>query len=178
MSHLAYPNLARLPDFPERGLNYTGIPVEGWGTGLLVPLAISCLVFLTAGLPSRAGGWEIWWALLNTAVIHPMDFFVGSLGVGPKYLVDEYAILDSRYWVERDNTVMWVAYLEFFTMAPLSYLWYRSAVRGHWSRHFWAVLCSSFQQFGTFMYWGTEWSDGFIHQPALVSHSHLLLAKL
>lgn len=50
--------------------------------------------------------------------------FVGALGIGPKYLVDEYAILDSRYWVEKDNTVMWVSYMELFTMAPLSYLWY------------------------------------------------------
>lgn len=54
---------------------------------------------------------------------HHLFSFVGALGVGPKYLLDEYAILDSRYWVEKDNTVMWVSYLEFFTMAPLSYLW-------------------------------------------------------
>ena len=51
-----------------------------------------------------------------------LSSFVGALGIGPKYLLDEYAILDSRYW-EKDNTVMWVSYLEFFTMAPLSYMW-------------------------------------------------------
>ena len=49
--------------------------------------------------------------------------FVGAHGIGPKYLVDEYAVLDSRYWPERDNTVMWVSYLEFFAMIPLSYMW-------------------------------------------------------
>ena len=72
MSHLAYPNLARLPDFPERGLNYSGILLEGWDTPvLLVPPVILVLVLLTAGLPR--GGWEIWWSLLNTVIIHPMD---------------------------------------------------------------------------------------------------------
>lgn len=72
MSHLAYPNLARLSDFPERHLNYTGVPLEGWATPvLLVPLGIAVLVFLTAGAPR--GGWEVWWALLNTVIIHPMD---------------------------------------------------------------------------------------------------------
>lgn len=52
-----------------------------------------------------------------------MYSFVGALGIGPKYLLDEYAILDSRYWVEKDTVVMWICYLEFFTMAPLSYMW-------------------------------------------------------
>ena len=73
MSHLAYPNLARLPDFPERGLNYTGLPMEGWATPvLLAPLSLAIFAFLTAGLPRR-GGWQAWWALLNTVIIHPMD---------------------------------------------------------------------------------------------------------
>lgn len=53
---------------------------------------------------------------------------------------------------------------------------YHSAVRGHWSKYFWALLCSAFQQLGTFFYWGSEWSDGFIHQPALVRHSTQLLS--
>ena len=74
MSHLAYPNLARLSDFPERGLNYTGIPTEGWGTPFLfVPLVLSVVVLLTAGAPPLRGGWEIWWTLLNSVIIHPMD---------------------------------------------------------------------------------------------------------
>ena len=43
--------------------------------------------------------------------------------MGPKYLVDEYAILDSRYWVVQDACVTIVSALEFFVMAPLCYLW-------------------------------------------------------
>lgn len=76
MSHLAYPNLARLSNFPERGLNYTGITLEGWDSPvLLVPVVIAVFTVMTAGAPwSRGGGgWEIWWALLNTVIIHPMD---------------------------------------------------------------------------------------------------------
>lgn len=76
MSHLAYPNLARLSNFPERGLNYTGITLEGWYSPvLLVPVVIAVFTVMTAGAPwSRGGGgWEIWWALLNTVIIHPMD---------------------------------------------------------------------------------------------------------
>ena len=72
MSHLAYPNLARLPDFPERSLNYSGIPLEGWGApSLLAHPLLLCLVLATAGAPR--GGWEAWWCLLNTVIIHPMD---------------------------------------------------------------------------------------------------------
>ena len=56
----------------------------------------------------------------------------------------------------------------FFYPFPTPHARYRSAVKGRWSKHFWAVLCSAFHQLGTFFYWGTEWSDGFIHQPALV----------
>ena len=44
--------------------------------------------------------------------------------MGPKYLVDEYAVLDTRYWVEKDNGIMWISYIELFAMVPLSYLWY------------------------------------------------------
>lgn len=66
--------------------------------------------------------------------------FVGGLGVGPKYLVDEYAILDTRYWALADPTVAWVCYLEFFVMMPLELLWYIALQRRHWSRHFWAVI--------------------------------------
>ncbi len=65
---------------------------------------------------------------------------VGGYGVGPKYLVDEYAVLDSRYWVLQDATVMWVCYQEFFIMLPLEYLWYMALQKRHWSRHFWVVI--------------------------------------
>ncbi len=50
--------------------------------------------------------------------------FVGTLGIGPKYLVDEYAVLDSRYWVVQDTTVTIVSSLEFLVMGPMCYLWY------------------------------------------------------
>ena len=66
--------------------------------------------------------------------------FVGGLGVGPKYLVDEYAVLDARYWVLKDPMVAWVCYAEFFIMMPLEIIWYRALTRNHWSRHYWAVI--------------------------------------
>ena len=52
----------------------------------------------------------------------PPFSFVGALGIGPKFLLDEFAMLDSR-WPEKDNTVMWVCYMGFFTMVPLCYMW-------------------------------------------------------
>lgn len=66
--------------------------------------------------------------------------FVGGFGVGPKYLVDEYAVLDSRYWVLQDPMVMWVCYLEFFVMLPLEYIWYMALQKRHWSRHYWVIV--------------------------------------
>ncbi len=60
--------------------------------------------------------------------------------MGPKYLVDEYAILDARYWVLQDPTVAWVCYLEAFVMIPLCFFWYLALQRGHWSRHYWCLL--------------------------------------
>ena len=50
-------------------------------------------------------------------------------------------------------------------------------MRGHWSKHFWALLCSAFQQLGTFFYWGSEWSDGFIHMPAFVRLVYIKLSS-
>jgi hypothetical protein len=52
-----------------------------------------------------------------------MDWFVGTLGYGPRYLVDEYGVLDTRYWVVQDPCVTIVSFLEFFVMCPLCYLW-------------------------------------------------------
>ena len=52
--------------------------------------------------------------------------FVGSLGRGPKYLVDEYAVMDTRYWPEDDPAVAWISIVEIFIMTPLCYLWYVS----------------------------------------------------
>ena len=60
--------------------------------------------------------------------------------MGPKYLVDEYAILDTRYWALADPMVAWVCYLEFFVMMPLALVWYIALQRRHWSRHYWAVI--------------------------------------
>ena len=49
--------------------------------------------------------------------------FVGSRGRGPKYLVDEYAVMDTRYWPEDDPAVAWISIVELFIMIPLCYLW-------------------------------------------------------
>lgn len=72
MSHLAYPNLARLDQFQERGLNYTGIILDGWDSPtLLAHPIVLVLLLLTAGWPRR--GWQSWWLVLNIVIIHPMD---------------------------------------------------------------------------------------------------------
>lgn len=65
---------------------------------------------------------------------------VGTFGVGPKYLVDEYAVLDTRYWVLKDPCIMWVSYSEMFIQLPLEFAWYIMLQRSHWSRHFWCTL--------------------------------------
>ena len=68
-----YPNLARLDrPFEERGMNYTGIPLEGWGSPtVLLPPVLLTLLLVTAGRPR--GGWLAWWNLINIVLIHPMD---------------------------------------------------------------------------------------------------------
>lgn len=48
---------------------------------------------------------------------------IGTVGRGPKYLVDEYAILDTRYWVLDYPAVSSISYIEFFVMLPMCYLW-------------------------------------------------------
>ena len=50
--------------------------------------------------------------------------FVGGLGIGPKYLLDEYAVYDTRYWVLNDPMTAWITYQEVAIMLPLEYLWY------------------------------------------------------
>ena len=49
--------------------------------------------------------------------------FVGSFGRGPKYLSDEYAVMDTRYWPLDDPTVAWISYVEAGIMVPLCFLW-------------------------------------------------------
>ena len=75
MSHLAYPNLASIPDFPERRLNYSGITLEGWSDGpnLYLHLAMLVVSLLAGGLPRRGRRLEGFWLLLNIIIIHPMD---------------------------------------------------------------------------------------------------------
>lgn len=50
--------------------------------------------------------------------------FVGTNGRGPKYLVDEYAVMDTRYWPEDDPAVTWISIVELIIMIPLCYFWY------------------------------------------------------
>ena len=76
--------------------------------------------------------------------MYSLHRLVGGLGVGPKYLVDEYAVLDARYWVLGDSLVAWVCYQEFFIMMPLELVWYIALQRRHWSRHYWAVVTGEF----------------------------------
>lgn len=71
MSHLVYPNLARLGSQFSQDLNYTGITLEGLSDPvILIPVALLPFCFLVNGLPT---GFHAWWALINFAVIHPMD---------------------------------------------------------------------------------------------------------
>lgn len=58
------------------------------------------------------------------SVVHAFPHsFVGALGRGPKYLVDEYAVMDTRYWPLDDPTVAWISYLELVVYVPLCYFW-------------------------------------------------------
>ncbi len=69
---------------------------------------------------------HIWRVALNRGC---SNFFfiltsiVGALGRGPKYLVDEYAILDARYWPLDDPTVAWISNVELVIMIPLCFFW-------------------------------------------------------
>lgn len=49
--------------------------------------------------------------------------FVGALGRGPKYLTDEYAVMDIRYWPTDDPWLTWIAYMELIAYVPLCYFW-------------------------------------------------------
>lgn len=95
--------------------------------------------------------------------------FVGALGRGPKYLVDEYAVMDTRYWPLDDPTVAWISYLELAVYVPLCYFWYKGVVEGKWYQHFHALLVSTFQLMGCILYLGCEWHNGFSHLPSPVS---------
>ena len=75
MSHLAYPNLAKIPNFTERHLNYSGITLEGWSDGpnLYVHLFMLVVSLLAGGIPRAGCRLEGFWLLLNIIIIHPMD---------------------------------------------------------------------------------------------------------
>ncbi len=75
MSHLAYPNLANIPNFEERGLNYSGITLEGWSDGpnLFVHATMLVIALVVGGLPRKDRKLESFWLLLNIIIIHPMD---------------------------------------------------------------------------------------------------------
>ncbi|XP_064392724.1 uncharacterized protein LOC135340333 isoform X3 [Halichondria panicea] len=167
-SHLIYPNLAALSNF-DRDLNYTGIVTEGWDDPLnLVPVVLLVLC-LYCGLPS---GFQSIWALSNAVIFHPMDYIVGALGRGPKYLTDEYAILDARYWPLNDPSVTWISNVELVVMLPLCFFWYKGCVQGKSYRHVCGLLASGFQMMGTLLYFGPEWQMGFIHLPTHLLHGY------
>jgi len=48
---------------------------------------------------------------------------IGTTGMGPKYLADEYAVLDSRYWPTKDSGVMIISLIELIIMGPLCICW-------------------------------------------------------
>ena len=48
---------------------------------------------------------------------------IGAFGVGPKYLVDEYAVVDTRYWPLQDPCVTVISLTELLIMAPLCFFW-------------------------------------------------------
>jgi len=75
MSHKAYPNLANIPNFPERNLNYSGITLEGWSDGpnLYIHLAFLIIALVVGGLPRSDRKLQSFWLLLNIIIIHPMD---------------------------------------------------------------------------------------------------------
>ena len=80
MSHLEYPNLAKISDFPERGLNYSGIILDGWydGPNLYVHLSMLLISLMLGGLPRKGTRLESFWLLLNIIIIHPMDLYVSK----------------------------------------------------------------------------------------------------
>lgn len=51
------------------------------------------------------------------------DSIVGALGRGPKYLSDEYAIMDTRYWPTDEPAVIWISNIEVVIMIPLCFAW-------------------------------------------------------
>lgn len=75
MSHLAYPNLALIPNFTERNLNYSGITLDGWSDGpnLYVHAFMLVVSLLLGGIPRAGCRLEGFWLLLNIIIIHPMD---------------------------------------------------------------------------------------------------------
>ena len=70
MSHMVYPNLAEVEGF-SRDLNYTGVIAEGWDDPLNLAFLTLLALCLACGLPGSS--FHAWWALLNAAIIHPMD---------------------------------------------------------------------------------------------------------
>ena len=55
--------------------------------------------------------------------LYELFSFVGTCGRGPKYLIDEYAVMDTRYWPEDDPAVTWISIVEILIMTPLCYIW-------------------------------------------------------
>ena len=69
MSYKDYPNLAHLEAF-SRDLNYTGFIADDWDDPVnIIPVVLSLLCLLS-GVPTS---FQAWWALINAALIHPMD---------------------------------------------------------------------------------------------------------
>ena len=164
MAHKIYQNLAHLDDFPS-DLNYTGLVFDGWDHPInVIPLLIILVCVIFGGAPR--GPLSVW-VLMNAAFIHMyMDGLIGTFGIGPKYLADEYAVLDSRYWPLKDSGVMIISFIELFIMGPLCICWYIAIGKNCWCRHSFCLVASTFQLMGTLLYVFCEIWDNFNHLPA------------
>lgn len=57
---------------------------------------------------------------------------VGPFGRGPLFLVNEFALLDTRFWPTQDAGVTAMGVFELVAMGPLAFFWY-----GFVSVHVW-----------------------------------------
>ncbi|KXJ18996.1 probable 3-beta-hydroxysteroid-Delta(8),Delta(7)-isomerase [Exaiptasia diaphana] len=141
---------------------YSLIDIEDPVNIVPVCLILFCLVF-----SGRPRGFLSFWAMFNACIIHCwMDGIIGIFARGPKWLVEQYGILDMRYWLTRDPMVMMISAVELVIMGPLCLIWYHSLVQRRWYSDVVAIITSTFQLMGTILYVGGEVLDNFVHLPS------------